>query len=222
MAGGYDMTPVDPLDVLRAQLVDMKARLAELERPTGTQLFNAVRELTALVDDLQTQVDNLLAVAVNTGDVNATGDVHVDGDIYTPHGRVTPVTTNYIGAWINSDGRIGASASSVIYKQDFQPANVDPLIDALLSVSLVRFRYIDAVKALGDDAGWELGAIAEYFATIGLDEYVFTTADGAPMGINYERLTIPLIAVVQRLHEQSKERDARMTALEKRLADAGL
>lgn len=38
MAGGYDVTPVEPLDVLREELRGVKARLSELERPTGTQL----------------------------------------------------------------------------------------------------------------------------------------------------------------------------------------
>lgn len=43
MAGGYDVTPVDPLDVLRDQLVSLKERVAELERPTGTQLYASLR-----------------------------------------------------------------------------------------------------------------------------------------------------------------------------------
>lgn len=43
MAGGYDTTPTDPLDVLRSQLVDLKARVSELERPSGTQLYESLR-----------------------------------------------------------------------------------------------------------------------------------------------------------------------------------
>lgn len=223
MAGGYSTTPTDPLDLLAAKLVEMKDRLAELERPTGTQLFKAVAELTQLVNDLPGQIYAVLAVAVNTGNVTATGSISANGSIsavgpiYTPHGRANPVTTGYIGAWLNSDGRIGASVSSVAYKQDFEAANTAEIVDAIMSMSLVRFRYIDAVEKLGDDAPSELGSIAEYLATTPLSEYVFNNSDGDPMGITYERLTIPLIAAVQSLNARLKATDAQIADLTKRL-----
>lgn len=140
------------------------------------------------------------------GALAVTGDINVTGDIYTPHGRATPVTSGYVGAWLNVDGRLGATASSVFVKQDFEPANTAALVDALYHVALVRFRYIAAVEQFGDAAVSELGSIAQYFVACGLGEYVFNDADGNPQGINYERLTIPLIAVVQDL-------DARLKAL---------
>ncbi len=217
MAGGYDVSPVEPLDVLRLLFEELRDKVRELERPTGTQLSQTVAKLQDLIDGILAQT------SINvSGDVTAGGNINVAGDIYTPHGRATPVTTSYVSAWLNGDGRLGATASSVVYKQDFSRPNTDPLVDALLAVSLVRFRYIQAVEELGDKAPWELGAIAEYFVAIGLGEYVFNNADGEPQGINYERLTIPLIAVVQRLHADGRERAARIEALEKRLEAAGL
>lgn len=209
-------TPVTDLNWLNKTFRDIYARLDELARPGSGQINRQLEKLLELYETLQETIDNLLAVSVTTGTINASGP------IYTPHGRATPVTTGYVGAWLNSDGRIGASVSSVVYKQDFGPANTDELVRAILGVSLVRFRYIQTVEDLGDKAPLELGAIAEYFASVGLGEYVFNNADGEPMGINYERLSIPLIAVVQRLHAEGAARDARLEALERRLAGAGL
>lgn len=171
----------------------------------------------------QSRVTGTWTKAVNTtGNVDMDGNINLGGDLYTPHGRATPVTTSYVSAYLNSDGRLGATASSVVYKRDFIPADTADVVKAILAVSLIRFHYIEAVERLGDDAPVELGGIAEYFASVGLSEYVFNNADGEPMGINYERLSIPLIAVVQQLHADGKARDIRMDKLEARLTAAGL
>ncbi len=156
------------------------------------------------------------------GDVNAGADVNVVGDIYSPHARITPVVTSYVGAWINSDGRIGASASSAVYKQDFTPADTDPMVEAILTIALLRFRYIEAVKELGDDAPFELGAIAEYLETTPLREYVYRDSNGEVMGISYERLTIPLVATVQSLNARLTDAEATVASLTARLDAAGL
>lgn len=143
------------------------------------------------------------AHVVATSDMT-TVNLTASGPIYSPHGRANPVTSGYVGAWLNVDGRLGATASSVFVKQDFEPGNTAALVDAMYHVALVRFRYIAAVEQFGDAAVSELGSIAQYFVTNGLGEYVFNDADGNPQGINYERLTIPLIAVVQDLNGRLK------------------
>lgn len=222
MSGGFRTPDDDAIDTLTRMLSELRAQVNELARPSGTQTADAVQKLMQLVNDLPGQIYAVLATAVNTGTLTTTGDANIGGDIYSPHGRATPVTSSYVSAWFNADGRLGATASSVVYKQDFAPADTDKLVDALLAVSLVRFRYIGEVERVGKDATFELGAIAEYFAAAGLHEYVFNNTDGDPQGINYERLTIPLIAVVQRLHAEGIEREERIAALERRLDAAGL
>jgi hypothetical protein len=136
------------------------------------------------------------------------------GDLYTPHGRATPVVSSYVVAYLNVDGRLGATPSSIRFKQDIQSADTAPLVDALLKLALVRFRYVEAVDTFGDAAAVELGTIAEYVDQTALSEYVYVDDEGRPQGINYERLTIPLIATVQSL-------DARIKALEQRLTALG-
>lgn len=141
------------------------------------------------------------------GDATIGGDIALSGDLYSPHGRATPVVSGYVSAWFNSDGRLGATASATRFKQDITPADMGPTIEALRQVQLYRFRYRAAVEEMGDDAPVELGSLAEHFIDIGLGEYVYCDEDGEVLGINYERLTIPLLAAWQDV-------DARLARLE--------
>ena len=160
---------------------------------------------------------------VTAGNISASGsiavaaDINLTGDLYSPHGKATPVVSAYVVAYFNGpDGRLGASPpSAVINKQDVTPPNAGDLVQALLRISLVRFKYIANVAALGDAAPDELGGIAEYFDTTALGEYVYRDDNEKPIGINYERLSIPLIAVVQSL-------DMRLKTIEAKLIAAGL
>jgi hypothetical protein len=136
------------------------------------------------------------------GDATIGGNLSLGGDVYSPHGRATPVTSGYVSAWFNVDGRLGATASATRFKQDIEPADMGPLIAALRQVQLYRFRYRAAVAEMGDAAPLELGSLAEHFIEIGLGEYVYRDADGEVLGINYERLTSPLLAAWQSVDER--------------------
>lgn len=129
------------------------------------------------------------------------------GSLFSIYGRNTPVVTSYVSAYFNSDGRLGATPSSLRYKQDVSAADLTDAVDALLHVALTRFRYIAAVEEFGTAAApYEVGPIAEYWAaTPALREWVYDDENGDPQGVSIERLTIPLIAVVQSL-------DARLRA----------
>lgn len=202
MPGGYVVPATGDFGELTRVLAEHKRDIAEIGRPSGTQTANLVRQLFEIVNGLTEATDISVSGAVTAGgDITSTA-----GDFYSPHGRATPVTTSYVSAWFNGDGRIGATASSFKVKQDIEPADMTKLVEALRTVALVKFRRIEAVEKYGDDAPTEIGGIAEYFLTAGLEDYVFFHPEtGEPQGINYELLTIPLIAAFQSL-------DARLTA----------
>ncbi len=125
------------------------------------------------------------------------------GTVTSTYARNNSVSSSYVAAYLNGDGRLLASASSHTIKQDFTPADVRPLVDALYRLALIRFRYIAAVEEHGDDAAEELGSIVEYVDRTPLREFVArrTNDDGddVPFAINWERFTIPLVAAVQDL-----------------------
>jgi len=150
--------------------------------------------------------------SVSTANITVSANLSVGGSctvgpINSTYARGHTVLSGYAVAYWDGNGDAGVNVSSVVYKQDITPADLSADVQAILRMALVRFRYIEAVEIYGDDAPIELGSLAEYVESIGLGEYVFHDVDGNVQGIAYERLTIPLIAVVQSL-------DARLRALE--------
>ena len=148
-----------------------------------------------------------------SGGATVGGNATVSGQIFVPNSFAA--VSGYTVAYINSDGRLSNGASAARYKQDFEPVSNAPLVEAILRAPLLRFRLIAAVEEFGDEAALEIGLLADYLLKIGLGEFVYTDAEGEPRGINYERLTIPLIATVQAL-------DARLKDITSRLDAAGL
>ncbi len=89
----------------------------------------------------------LMAQGKNLG---TSGDLFANGSVYT-YGS-TPVTNQYVAAYINGDGRIGKSASTRRYKQDIEPltpAQIQAITAAIYQLQLVTFRYTDVILELG-------------------------------------------------------------------------
>lgn len=137
------------------------------------------------------------------GDLTSAGQLDVAGPIFSPHGRATPVVTSYVSAWLNVDGRIGATASTRASKTDLEPLPLE-LAEGLLSVEPHIGRYI------WDDPESPLKVflIAEDVAAAGFGtDVVPQTPEGEPFTINYSQLVVPLLAIV-------RDQEARIRALE--------
>ena len=133
------------------------------------------------------------------------------GDVFIPNR--TPVISGYAAAWINSDGRIGISASSERYKQDITPREY--ALEQIDAIEVVSYRLIAAVEQYGDFALTDSGVIAEQLVEVGLPEFVVFNPDGTAETVMYDRLTVVAIAGVQQLAAQVR-------ALTTRLDKAGL
>jgi hypothetical protein len=123
--------------------------------------------------------------------------INASGPIYSPHGRANPVTSSYVAAYLNTDGRIGASASSRRFKKEIREWSPD--LQAVFALQLVTFRYKASVYGSGD-APLEVGMIAEDLVDLGLDWLVFVDEDGIPAGIHYERVALALLPAIQNLN----------------------
>jgi hypothetical protein len=150
----------------------------------------------------------LSSASLSTGSVSASsvttsGQVTSTGIIVSPGSRAFVVASGFVGAWLDGSGQIGYNPSGVEFKQDFRPAVLAPIVKAVLTTALIRYRMITDVEQNGDAATWRLGTIAQYMAVGELAEWVVTTSDGS--AINWEHFAIPLIATVQAL-------DARLRA----------
>ena len=148
------------------------------------------------------------ATSSTTGNA-AVGGTSTLGPINSTYSRGHTVLSSYAVAYWDGNGDAGINISTVVSKQDITPADLAPEVQAILALALVNFRYIAAVEEHGDSAPVEIGAIAEYVEAMGLGQWVFRDAEGAVQGISYERLTIPLIAVVQSLDKRLKALEAR-------------
>jgi hypothetical protein len=143
----------------------------------------------------------------NVGQIANTGDLAgrvvqgqdvTFGHIFTPAGRGTPVNSSYVSAWINGDGRIGASASSRRYKEEIEEYEAPSILD-LQPVTFVM---------KGDDKRTRrLGLIAEDVNDV--EPLLVRHEDGEPEGVHYEFVAVALLAEVQRLAARVEELEAR-------------
>lgn len=198
-------------------LAKQQRALRALQAADGTQLDQATAKLRALraeVEDRLNEIPAEVAAAfaslgvytvaeVDNLVANPPGDVHVAGAIFSPHGRANPVVNDYVSAWLNVDGRIGASASTRAVKRDLEPFPPE-LAEALLSVvpQLGRYVWDDP------DSPLKVFLIAEDVKAAGFGpDVVPRDPEGEPFTINYSQLVVPLLAIV-------RDQQARIEALE--------
>lgn len=197
MAGGYVPPPVGDFAVLRERLREVERRLAELERPTGTQTAQALKTLTDLVNGLLEQTD--LAV---TNNITAGGNATIHGTLTGVAGinslgaynlDVTTLAGPRRTAWWHSSGAAGYAPSTRTRKQNIQPAEFTP--EQFMAIAPKVFEY-RAQADIRDNPGnpqhdpnyvvpLEIGLIAEDLLDAGLGAFVFDDDEGRPAGIDY-------------------------------------
>jgi hypothetical protein len=133
------------------------------------------------------------ASSSTTGDAAVGGDINLTGDLYTPHGHATPVTSGYVSAWLNGDGRLGATASTRASKRDLVPLTD---LTGLMSLTPYLGRYIwDA-----EDAPLSMFLIADEVQAAGFGPDVAPLDEnGKAFTVNYSQMVVPLLAAVQSL-----------------------
>lgn len=236
-----DPTPAAGGDLgeLVRQFSELKRKVADLESPSGTQRYQSVAKLSALIDDIQQQLDDYIAneaytkaqvdarIANPPGSVAAAGNVSAGGEIiattalrgqnlYATQAPGFNITGTRVAAWLETaTGRLGTASSSRRYKQDEASAGIDPV--AVISVEPKRFRYIEQVEQVGDDAAIEYGFIAEDLHDAGLYPWVvYREIDGetVPDGVNYSMLAVAQHAAIRAQQSQIDALTARLDALD--------
>ncbi len=233
MAGGY-RAPAEGLEVFRSMIDDIRRRLAELERPTGTSITGLVAQVQAALANLAAQVEaQITAQSYTRSQIDA--KVAAPGDI-TPsavtasgigrfnaglkstdvHSRSLAYGGAYTETYAHADGTLGTVASSQRFKQDVAPAEFD--VAALERAEVVRFRYREAVDNIGDDAPVILGGIAEQFAACGLGDAVTLDEYGEPFSIESRALVFALLSGYQAQAKRLAEVEHQLASLSSALA----
>lgn len=210
MSGGYgNGQPPTDLAFLIDHLDKIDARLDTLERPSGEQLAQVVAELSALVNDIQAQLDDYIAngtynkaqiddlIANPPGNVTTTGRGTFDGGVTSADVKARTLSVGYDSVYIDANNIMGKSPSARRLKQDEADYSHDPVVVDQMQGK--TFRLIAAVDELGDDAPVEFGYIADDLAEIGLDMFVRYDPDGQISGLAYERIITVAIDAIKDL-----------------------
>lgn len=174
---------------------------------TATQLSNAG---ISFVNNGGAWYSNT-SIAITSGHLSA-------GNLYSTGVYNTSVAYGaYRAVWVNVDGTLGHTASTINVKQDVVDA--DLTADAVRSLRVVNYKYIDDVEKNGENATIQIGLIAEELLEIpGMEKFVFFDPDEngemQPAGIHYEMLALALIPLVQETANRVDDLESRISKLE--------
>ena len=212
--------PAQATNKLVATLNEYGRRLRELEKPSGSQLTQAIQKVL----DISANIDDTVAASINRSSYDrATIDQKCDkwnwGVLSTDRGGTN--TTNaynnlftvgpWRAVWALSNGTMGTSQSSRKVKQDFLKPEIT--LEQMRSVDWTLYRFIDDVNLNGDSATIHIGMIAEDLDDNGLGQFVEYN-DYEPCGINYPMLGVWAIHEAHLAHDRIDELESRLKALE--------
>jgi hypothetical protein len=216
--------PAQATNKLVSTLNEYGRRLRELEKPSGSQLTQAIQKVL----DISANIDQTVAASINKNSYDrATIDAKCNawnwGVLSTDRGG-THTTNAYnnlftVGpwraVWALSDGTMGTSQSSRKVKQDFMKPEIT--LEQMRSVDWTLYRFIDDVNRNGDNATIHIGMIAEELDDNGLGQFVEYNDDYEPVGINYPMLGVWAIHEAHLAHDRIDRLEERLKALEGRI-----
>lgn len=216
--------PAQATNKLVSTLNEYGRRLRELEKPSGSQLTQAIQKVL----DISANIDQTVAASINRNSYDrSTIDAKCNawnwGVLSTDRGG-THTTNAYnnlftVGpwraVWALSDGTMGTSQSSRKVKQDFMEPDIT--LEQMRSVDWTLYRFIDDVNRNGDSAAIHIGMIAEELDDNGLGQFVEYNDDYEPVGINYPMLGVWAIHEAHLAHDRIDRLEERLKALEGRI-----
>lgn len=216
--------PAQATNKLVSTLNEYGRRLRELEKPSGSQLTQAIQKVL----DISENIDQTVSASINRNSYDrATIDQKCNAWNWgvLPPGRGGTNTTNafnnlfstgsWRAVWALSDGTMGTAQSSRKVKQDFIMPEIT--LEQMRSVDWTLYRYIDDVNLNSDDATVHLGMIAEDLDDNGLGQFVEYNDDYEPCGINYPMLGVWAIHEAHLAHDRIDRLEERLKALEERI-----
>lgn len=213
--------PAQATNKLVSTLNEYGRRLRELEKPSGSQLTQAIQRVL----DISENIDQTVMASINRNSYDrATIDQKCNAWNWgvLPPGRGGTNTTNafnnlfstgsWRSVWALSDGTLGTSQSSRKVKQDFIMPEIT--LEQMRAVDWTLYRYIDDVNLNGDSATVHLGMIAEELDDNGLGQFVEYNDDYEPCGINYPMLGVWAVHEAHLAHDRIDRLEERLKALE--------
>lgn len=209
--------PAQATNKLVSTLNEYGRRLRELEKPSGSQLTQAIQRVL----DISENIDQTVTASINRNSYDrATIDQKCNAWNWgvLPPGRGGTNTTNafdnlfstgsWRSVWALSDGTLGTAQSSRKVKQDFIMPEIT--LEQMRAVDWTLYRYIDDVNLNGDSATVHLGMIAEELDDNGLGQFVEYNDDYEPCGINYPMLGVWAVHEAHLAHDRIDRLEERL------------
>ena len=213
--------PAQATNKLVSTLNEYGRRLRELEKPSGSQLTQAIQKVL----DISANIDQTVAASISKNSYDrSTIDAKCNAWNWgvLPPGRGGTNTTNaynnvfsagsWRAVWALSDGTMGTSQSSRKVKRDFLKPDIT--LEQMRAVDWTLYRFIDDVNRNGDSAAIHIGMIAEELDDNGLGQFVEYNDDYEPVGINYPMLGVWAIHEAHLAHDRIDRLEERLKALE--------
>lgn len=218
------------------ELDDFSQRLRTLEAPSGESLNSTVPKLTALVANIQAQLDSWVAgrwtnaqitTEISSGITSRlAGNVNVGGSLSALDAVSFLVTGARRTAWLeDATGRLGNTASNRDLKTSIRPAD-NVRLGRLLDIEPKSFIYraeLQRRTQLRIDSGVdytparESGLIAQDLEEAGLSDFVIHGRNGEVQSIEYGMLTVALLSIARDQRDQIRASELRLAALERKL-----
>lgn len=197
----------------------------------GSQFVRLYEKMQSLLAGLTATVTSAVATAmagtitpgaidtagdIDAANVTASGQVNSIGPLKSIGSHGYYVSTNYFAAWMNDDGTIGRSPSTVTLKKDLTPMSVESpagvnAADAVLGLVPYWGRYVWD----DDDARLKSFLLAEAVHDAGFGPDVAPLDEnGEPFTVNYSQLVPALLAAIQAEVLRGEERDRKIAALQ--------
>jgi Chaperone of endosialidase len=160
-----------------------------------------------------TTASNVICIGFDVRGNNVNDSCYI-GNIYGA------TSTNGIGVFVNSNGRLGTATSSQRFKRDVKP--MDGASDALFALKPVRFRYKENIDPAGTP---QLGLVAEDVEKVNPD-LVVRDKEGKPYSVRYDQVNAMLLNEFLKEHKafveeqrKIKEQDQKMRMQDATISD---
>lgn len=194
---------LDGVDATARQFADVRRQLRELSSTVGVSVGGVAGRVSAVEDDF-------LSLTTDGGTVDSEGSNAV---IVPSHGGTgarnvsdNPLSLSpHKAVYCLCDGTLGSDCSSAGAVADVSDADGFVSVDALRRVKWKVYFLKDDLNLKLDDAQPVVGLLAEDLDDAGLGFFCEYDDEGSPVGVDYPRLSVAALRLVQQAMDEVDE-----------------
>lgn len=194
---------LDGVDATARQFADVRRQLQELPASVGRDVSRIGRRVASVEGAFNALASNESQVDVDANDVVVSATHGGTGvrNVYDSPLSLTPRKTVYC----LPNGRLGVDRSSARSVTNVEDADGFVSVEALRRVKWRLYMYVDDLNLKGDDAQPVVGLLAEDLDEAGLGFFCEYDDDGVPVGVDYPKLSVAVLRLVQKSMDEVDE-----------------